>query len=99
MSLVALIKERTAKALEDLYGAGITGSDVMVNQTKPEFEGNYTVVLFSLIKQLKKSPEALGNEIGEYLMSNNKDLFTSFNIIQGFLNLSVTDSFFIDHLA
>lgn len=94
-----MIKERTAKALEYLYGAGITGSDVMVNQTKTEFEGNYTVVLFSLIKQLKKSPEVLGNEIGEYLVSNNKDLFTSYNIIKGFLNLSVADSYFIDHLA
>ena len=99
MSLVALIKERTAKALEDLYGAVTNASDVMVNQTKPEFEGDYTVVLFSLIKQLKKSPEVLGNEIGEYLVSHNKDLFTSYNIIKGFLNLSVADSFFIEHLS
>ncbi|HEY0750657.1 MAG TPA: arginine--tRNA ligase, partial [Chitinophagaceae bacterium] len=99
MSLVALIKERTAKALEDLYGAGTNASDVMVNQTKPEFEGDYTVVLFSLIKQLKRSPEVLGNEIGEYLVSHNKDLFTSYNIIKGFLNLSVADSFFIEHLS
>ncbi|HEY0732682.1 MAG TPA: arginine--tRNA ligase [Chitinophagaceae bacterium] len=99
MSLVALIKERTAKALEDLYGAGTNASDVMVNQTKPEFEGDYTVVLFSLIKQLKRSPEVLGNEIGEYLVSHNKDLFTSYNIIKGFLNLSVADNFFIEHLS
>ena len=94
-----MIKERTAKALDNLYGAGSNASDVMVNQTKPEFEGDYTVVLFSLIKQLKKSPEVLGNEIGEYLVSHNKDLFTSYNIIKGFLNLSVADSFFIEHLS
>ena len=53
MSLVQTIKEVTAKAIEDLYKVPSFADDILINQTKPEFEGDYTVVLFALIKQLK----------------------------------------------
>ena len=84
MSLVAQVKEATAKAIKEIYKVPAFADDVLVNQTKPEFEGDYTVVLFALIKQLRKAPEQLGQEMGEYLVSNNKDLFTAFNVIKGF---------------
>jgi len=70
----------------------------LVNATKPEFEGDYTVVLFAFVKQLKKSPDALGQELGSYLVANNPRLFSGFNVIKGFLNLSVTGNFWIDFL-
>ena len=99
MSLVAQVKEATAKAIEEIYKVPAVANDVLVNQTKPEFEGDYTVVLFAFVKQLRKAPEQIGQELGEYLVNNNKELFTAFNVIKGFLNLTVTDNFFTTFLS
>ena len=99
MSLVQKIKEVSAKAIEDIFKVPVTADTVLVNQTKPEFEGDYTVVLFALTKQLRKSPEQLGKDLGEYLTANNKELFTSYNVIKGFLNLTVADDYFADFLS
>ena len=65
MSIVNEIKPLVVKALKDLYGQDFPEADITINSTKPEFEGDYTLVLFTFVKQLKKSPEQLGNEIGE----------------------------------
>lgn len=94
MSLVTQIKERTAKTISTLFNMELAAADILVNQTKPEFEGDYTVVLFALIKQLRKAPEQLGKEIGEALVRDHSDLFTGYNVIKGFLNLSVSDAHF-----
>jgi arginyl-tRNA synthetase len=99
MSLAGRIKVVTAKAIEEIYKIPAFADDILVNQTKPEFEGDYTVVLFSLIKTLKQSPDKLGNEIGNYLLGANQELFVSFNIIKGFLNLVVTDEYFTGVLS
>jgi arginyl-tRNA synthetase len=98
MSIVNDIKKAVIVTLEKLYNQTFTEESLTINQTKPEFEGDYTLVLFSFIKQLKKSPEQLGNEIGTSLVENNPDLFTGFNVIKGFLNLSVIDTFWKDFL-
>ena len=98
MNLVATIKETTSKAIEDIYKLPVFADDVLVNQTKPEFEGDYTVVLFSFVKKFSASPEKLGNEIGTWLIQKNSDLFTGYNVIKGFLNLTISDKFFIDYL-
>ncbi len=99
MSLVNDIKLITKKAIEALYQTSIDDNAITVNLTKPEFEGDYTVVLFTLLKPLKKSPDALGNELGKYLVENYADLFQSFNIIKGFLNLVVADKHWIGFLS
>ena len=99
MSVVIQIKDAAAEAIKSLYGLEIKADEIAVNATKPEFEGDYTVVLFSLVKQLKKSPDALGNEIGVYLLQQNKNLFSSYNIIKGFLNLVVADTYWTEFLA
>lgn len=99
MSLVQKIKEASARAIEDVFKVSVTADGILVNQTKPEFEGDYTVVLFALTKQLRKSPEQLGKDIGEYLVAHNKELFTSYNVIKGFLNLTVADNYFSDFLS
>jgi arginyl-tRNA synthetase len=54
--------------------------------------------LFSFVKSLKKSPEAVGNEVGAYLVEQNKTLYTGFNVIKGFLNLSVSDDYYVQFL-
>ncbi|MGN6401394.1 MAG: arginine--tRNA ligase domain-containing protein, partial [Flavisolibacter sp.] len=99
MSLTQKIKEAAAKSIEAIYKTSIPANDILVNQTKPEFEGDYTIVLFAFIKQLKGSPEQLGKQIGDDLLANNSDLFTAYNVIKGFLNLSVSDNYFKQFLS
>ncbi|RYY90069.1 MAG: arginine--tRNA ligase [Chitinophagaceae bacterium] len=98
MSLVARVKEVSAAAINALYGANVLAGEVLINETKPEFEGDYTVVLFALVKSLRKSPEALGQELGARLVELHPDLFTGFNVIKGFLNLTLTDAVLMDFL-
>lgn len=82
-----------------LSGRAFTAKDFQVNQTKPEFEGDYTVVLFSLVKSLQLSPETLGTQLGDHLIANNPALFTKYNVIKGFLNLSIPDSYWMEVLS
>jgi arginyl-tRNA synthetase len=98
MSIADQIKQVSKQAIEKLYGIIPSEKDMQLNETKPEFEGDYTLVLFSFIKQLKKPPEQLGKEIGDYLVKNNSSLFAAFNVIKGFLNLTVNDSCWVDFL-
>jgi arginyl-tRNA synthetase len=103
MSIVNRIKPLVTKSLKELYdqdpiAMGIKEDELTITITKPEFEGDYTLVLFSFVKQLKKSPEQLGKEIGEALLKDNPELFTSFNVIKGFLNLVIADSYWINFL-
>ncbi len=95
MSVVVQIKQVTANAINQLYGTELAPDIVLVNATKPEFEGDYTVVLFAFIKQLKKSPDALGQELGQHIVAENPKLFTAFNVIKGFLNLTVSDQYWL----
>jgi|SRR5436190_3941867 len=98
MSIVEQVKIDILKSLKELYGLEFKNSDLTINLTKPEFEGDYTLVLFSFVKQLKKSPEQIGNEIGESLIKSNPDLFKAFNVIKGFLNLTIADNYWINFL-
>lgn len=95
MSVAAQIKTAAAKAIKNLYTVDLQESSVLVNATKPEFEGDYTIVLFAFVKQLKKSPDALGQELGEYLVKENPTIFSAFNVIKGFLNLTVSDQYWL----
>lgn len=99
MSVVTRIKEVTAAAIHQLYQVELAAGDVLVNATKPEFEGDYTVVLFAFVKQLKKSPDALGQELGQQIVSANPDLFTTYNVIKGFLNLTVADAYWLQFIS
>jgi arginyl-tRNA synthetase len=98
MSIVNTIKSHVTAALSALYNHPYTEKDFQINQTKPEFEGDYTIVMFSLVKSLKTSPEVIGDALGGYLVQHHPELFSDFNIIKGFLNLSIPDSFWIDLL-
>src|SRR5690349_12591633 len=98
MSIAGRIKPLAAKALKELYGYTITEEGITVSNTKPEFEGDYTIVLFSFVKQLKKSPEQLGKELGEKLIGTEPGLFSAFNVIKGFLNLTIKDEYWLSFL-
>ncbi len=97
-SVVAQIKAATLASITQLYGVEISIEQVLVNATKPEFEGDYTVVLFAFVKQLKKSPDALGQELGTALVSGHPQLFSGFNVIKGFLNLSIANDYWLGFL-
>lgn len=93
MSIVSLIQQAVAEELNTLYELDMRPSAIQVTETKPEFEGDYTVVLFGLIKRLKISPDTLGNALGKRLQDNHASLVSAFNLIKGFLNLSVGDEY------
>ena len=96
MSIVIKLQKAVVNSLTNLYDQPFTDKDFQINQTKPEFEGDYTVVLFSLLKTTKKSPEELGQELGSELIKNEASLFESFNIIKGFLNIVVADGYWLE---
>ena len=98
MSIVKSLQESTIESLSALYSQVFTDKDFQINQTKPEFEGDYTVVMFSLVKSLKLLPDVIGNQLGEHLVKNNPELFTGYNIIKGFLNLSIADTYWLNLL-
>lgn len=98
MSIVDKIQDAAIAALQELYGVDLTKGSVSISATKPEFEGDYTIVLFAFIKSLKKQPEILGKELGDHLLGKHADIFASYNVIKGFLNLAVTDDYWIHFL-
>ena len=98
MRVVAQIKAESAKALEKLYGISLSPDHILVNATKPEFSGDYTVVLFAFVKQFKKSPDTLGQELGNWLVEQNSQFFTEFNLIKGFLNLTIANQYWLDFI-
>lgn len=91
MGLVQSIKEAAAASLNILYSAGIKTDDIAVNQTKQEFDGEYTIVLFPLLKKIKAAPEQLGRELGSHLKTTQANLVADFNVIKGFLNLVIAE--------
>ena len=98
MSITKSLQKIAIVSIIDLYHQVFTEKDFQVSTTKPEFEGNYTIVLFSLVKNLKKSPDTIGNELGESLVKNHPNLFSKYNVIKGFLNLTITDNYLFDLL-
>src|SRR4051794_25131713 len=98
MSIVSTIQKSAKESLSALFNQDFTEKDFQVSQTKPEFEGDYTVVLFSLVKSLRLSPDNLGNQLGQKMIADSPGLFTGYNIIKGFLNLNIADSFWISLL-
>jgi arginyl-tRNA synthetase len=98
MALVSEIQSAVSTQIKAIYQLDIAPSAILVNETKPEFEGDYTVVLFALLKQLKKQPEVLGNELGQELVAKAGHLFSKFSVIKGFLNLTITDAYWISFL-
>jgi len=98
-SIVTQIKTAAAQALNHLFPeAGVTDEHILVNETKPEFAGDYTVVLFPFVKSLRQNPATLGKAIGDHLVNNNP-LFTAHETVAGFLNLTIADNILAGFLS
>ena len=89
------IKETLQKNISRIIAGTFQLNDVMleVQENKTDFEGDFTVVIFPLVKHLKKNPEMIGNELGEAVKSE-LNFVESFNVVKGFLNLKINNQFF-----
>ncbi len=85
------IKNFCLAAVKELYGA--EGIELSVSKTRKEFEGDYTLVTFPLLKTSRKNPEATATEIGEFIVRERGEVIESFNVIKGFLNLKFKASY------
>ncbi len=97
MNLEQLLQTSVQKAVKTLYGVELDAKQVQLQKTKKEFEGNITVVTFPFVKAARKSPEMVGQEVGSYLREN-ADIIADFNVIKGFLNLSISPAFWLGML-
>ncbi len=82
----------TVELIRSHYGQEIAASQIQIQKTRREFDGDFTLVVFPFVKQLRKSPEQIGNELGE-LICNSMPEVVAFNVIKGFLNLSLSVDF------
>jgi arginyl-tRNA synthetase len=89
------IKEATLKAVKTLYNIELAAVDINLQETRKEFEGQVTVVTFPFTKFSRKSPEQTGHEIGEFIKNEVSEV-TAFNVIKGFLNISLADSYWLE---
>ena len=94
MSIDNIISSAVAEALKSLYGADVDAATIVPQTTKKEFEGNLTIVVFPFLKMSKKAPEATAQEIGDYLVANCEAVKT-FNVIKGFLNITIEPKFWL----
>jgi len=98
MALVEAIRKAVLSSLKELYQHDFADKDFQINQTKAEFEGDYTVVLFSVVKLARKSPDVIGDELGNHLLRSSPTLFSRFNVIKGFLNLNISDQYWLQFI-
>ena len=98
MNIEALISKAAGEAVKALYGMDATEKMLQLQKTRSEFEGNLTLVVFPFVKAAKKSPEQTAQEIGEYLVQNCSAV-EKFNVVKGFLNLSIGDGAWVELLG
>ena len=85
-------------AVKELYGQDVPEKMAQLQKTRAEFEGNLTLVVFPFVKMAKKKPEDVAEEIGQYLVQNCNAV-SAYNVVKGFLNLSIGDGAWVDRLA
>ncbi len=93
--LESLLTDAFNKAYQKLYKDYPNQNQILFQKTRPEFEGDYTIVVFPFTKVLKKSPEAIADELGKQLVEDASFL-NGYNVIKGFLNLVVADAYWFD---
>src|SRR6195952_5105096 len=91
------IIKAAVKAVKTLYQTDLNAADIGLQPTRKEFEGQVTIVTFPFTKFSRKSPEQTGTDIGEFLKNEVKEI-SGFNVIKGFLNISLSDAYWIAQL-
>ena len=98
MSLEQQLSVLVKSAVKALYDVDATDEQIQLQKTRPEFEGNITLVVFPFVKLARKAPAQVAAEIGEWLMAKGEGLIARFNAVQGFLNLVIDDTFWVHQL-
>lgn len=98
MKIDQLIKSEVTKALKSLYDISFEEENVQIQMTRKEFEGDWTVVVFPFLRFSKKGPEQTASEIGDFL-TNNVNEILQFNVVKGFLNLVISNSYWVNALT
>lgn len=91
MNLEFVLQQGISQAIQQIFDIHLAPSEVALQPTKKDFEGNYTFVTFALTKPLRRSPAEIGEKIGAYLQANTS-VVSAYNVVQGFLNISVAES-------
>ena len=99
MTLEQQLSHYVGAAVKALYGIEADEKQIQLQKTRAEFEGNMTVVVFPFVKAARKAPQMVAQEIGEWLMANSQQLIAKYNAVQGFLNLSIADAWWIAQLG
>jgi len=97
MNLENHLSQKLVTILENHFEEKIENKNIQFQKTRKDFEGDITLVVFPLAKMAKKSPEQTANEIGE-LIKNEIEIVANFNVVKGFLNLVISNSFWLDQL-
>ena len=92
------IQKKAAEAIKALYGADVQENNLQVSVTRKEFEGDYTLVTFPLLKITRSAPDATGNAIGAWLVEHVPEI-AAYNSVKGFLNLSFSPVYWDETLA
>ena len=98
MTLENILTQLTKDAVKALYDIDCTDAQVQLQKTRAEFEGNITLVVFPFVKMARKAPQMVAAEIGEWMANNAAQLVAKYNAVQGFLNLSIADTFWVEQL-
>ena len=98
MNITTTLSQAVADALKNLYGIETEAKTIVLQDTRKEFKGDYTLVVFPYVKQARKSPEAVAGEIGEAVKAA-LPLIEGYNVIKGFLNFEVADSYWISFVS
>ena len=98
MTIEKTLSEAVSIAVKTLYGLDILSGQISLQKTKKEFKGHLTLVVFPFLRASKKSPELTAQEIGEYLSANNAGLVADFNVIKGFLNITIGGACWVEAL-
>jgi arginyl-tRNA synthetase len=94
MKIDQLLTQTLIQAVKELYGQDVPEKMVQVQKTRPEFDGDLTIVVFPLLRMSRKGPEQTAEELGGYFVEQLKEV-ESFNVIKGFLNLSIAQGFWL----
>ena len=96
MSIVHALQSAVSQAVEQLYGQSVPQEQLQLQKTRSEFEGQWTLVTFPLLKVSRKSPEATAQELGEALLERHPELVTSVQVVKGFLNLTIATTAWVE---
>ena len=98
MNIVTSLTQTISEALKSLYGIEQGAGDIVLQATRRDFAGDYTLVVFPYVKQARRSPEAVAQEVGAYVQQHMAEV-SAFNVVKGFLNFEVADAYWLQFVA